>query len=329
MVLGPGDEILFANERQRDMMPLIDYVNRTYEDLFWASIAAGTIGNAAARARPKEWLEFSTFERHRARALQSINEYPWGWMAVTHRRLDDGNYIQMRFRVEPDSVDLLPEQTLLAAGRAAHENRTLRAALDAVHIGVGILDDAGQILFANAALRDTISRADVFTATGDVLILRDAVAGPAWTAAVRGAAVRGEASTLPLRRSDGMLAVMTGLTPGEHHGTAIVLTSPLRSELGSAIHDGLMAAFALTRAEAETVARMSVGQRPQEIAEARAGAVGTTYQHVAAAKRKLRKLELAPSSQADLVSMVLAVAATTRAPRRPNNERGNHDDHDS
>lgn len=329
MLLGPADEILFANDRQRTMMPCIDYADSSYADLFWAGFAAGTIGNAAARLRPQEWLDFSTFERHRARVLQSVNEYPWGCMAVTHRRLDDGNYLQMRFAIDPEAIDIMPETTLLAAARAAGEARALRHALDAVQIGVGILDVAGHVLFANASLTQDLARGDVMAApAGQVVARHEAVPG-AWRTAIATSAMDAATITMTLRRADGAAAIVAGLIPGEHTGTTILLTSPLRREFGDALHEGLVAAFALTRAEAEVMARMALGQRPQEIAEARSGAVGTTYQQVASAKRKLRALDLAPSSQADLVSAVLAVAASTRAPRRSLNQvEVSHDDDD-
>ena len=197
------------------------------------------------------------------------------------------------------------------------EERAALAALDALPIGVAIVDGSGHALFANRALQEIAGRKDGFLLVGG----RIAATDPTRTRALRGmaeAAAAGTRSpspgwtaTLP-RTTSAPLYVLTAPMPRPAKGPfarplAVVFVSDPDRPVETS-REVLQRLFGLTPAEAGVLEALVRGATVQEAAESLGVAVETARSQLKAIFAKS-----GTSRQAELVARVLASPAWLRA----------------
>jgi len=305
------DNVVWVNDRQRQILPCSDYNEETYEGLFWRAFHAGFLGNAGARERPAEFLALAAIER-RAAFAQTVNEYAGlGRVALTHRRLSSGHSIQLRFPI--DNVDASdPEAVLMAAVIATRDAAAMRYALDRVATGVVILDDASRLLYANAAAHEIVDQG--------ALVLDGAMLRPTnpddWGLWFRGldSAKAGErAPVMMLRDAEGSVAAAITFGPGHHPDTALGLVARLDAPMSADVAAAL-SRLGLSKSQAGVLELLAVGRTVEEIARQRGGSEKTVHIHLGDARKRLRANDLVVDSHVQLANLVLAIAAITRAP---------------
>lgn len=304
-----SDNIVWANARQREILPCSSYVGETYEGLFWSAYHAGFLGNAGAREHPTAFLSLAAIER-RAEFAQTINEYPrLGRVALTHRRFA-GYSLQLRFPI--DQVDTSdPEGVLMAAVIATRDAAAMRYALDRVSTGVIIVDGQSRLLYRNAAGEELARQGRLLSGDG-ILCPPQAAEWASWFSALEAAISGAWAPVILLSGGGGGLHTAVSFGPGKNPGTAILLISPLEARVAPDIGAGLTA-LGLSRSEASVLQLLAMGRTVEEIARQRDGAEKTVHIHLGNARRKLRVHELAADSHVQLANLVLAIAAITRA----------------
>lgn len=313
------DRVAWVNEHQRLIMPCSSYQDETYAGLFWAALNAGMTGNPAARQYPAEWLALATVARASEPWLQTLNHYRHGAMALTHRRIDRGWSMQIRFPVRPLDAQR-PGDLLVTSSAATREAEALRHALDRLDLGVAIVGLTGECLFANAALKDLVFRdAGIGMVAGRLRPTR-AYDRRWWHRALAAAGPSPNVRIIDDRT--GSPALVLSVTEGMHYGTAVALAAPVRPHIDAATTHSIVSLLDVPRPVAEVLTMMAMGETVDRIASTRDSTPGTVYQQVARAKRATanRRLEFAASSHVQLAALVLQIAATTGAPAARVNE---------
>jgi DNA-binding CsgD family transcriptional regulator len=311
LLLDPNDRVALANERQRQLMPVPEYVGLTYTELFWLLQRAGLLGNPAARANPSAWLEVSQIVRTTQTFTQTIYAYPTGRVAMSNRRLDNGWSIQLRHPVG-ELADVDPEAVLLTAVRATRDVAALRRALNRTEVGTAILTGSGARLYANDAFDDLVRKANgLVSAAGG----RVAAAHPDdeqhWQDALRAAVAGGRGLAL-LRRRGGTTALAVNLLPGEHENTVIVLAAVPRQRLSSPAADWLRE-LGLRASEVEVLGAMMQGMPTSAIASQLDVTPGTINAAISRARTALRDRGLSVDGPG-LLALALQMSTITRAP---------------
>lgn len=324
MLLDERDGIIWANSGQRLLMPAVNYDDRpTYDQLFYAALDRQMVGNAAAIARPAEWLVSGRREREMNELAFSINRYRWGHMVVSTRRLDSGGWLLLRFPTDATALGRLPERALIDAEQHRREAEALRHGLDSLSLGIAVIDSGARIGYANAAL---LALADA----GLGLRRLDGVLMPAhdgdrarWVMAL--AAASGGAQTIVLADVDGRACVGATISPGPHPGVMILVAAPLRPNVDRPVRDALVSALDLTPSEAVIVAELMAGRTAPDIAADTGQAQSTINNHIAGARRALRDIGIVVNQAAGIAAVSAQVAAITPRPGRAPLTQGDDD----
>ncbi len=308
------DNIVWVNDRQREIMPFTSYEGLSFRRLFWRALEAGQVGNPLARSRPAEWLEWTCLERQTTPLLQAVRTYPQGAMALLNRRLDDGSSIQIRYQVDA-AVPTETADLLAATSSARAELAALRHAIDRIEPALAILDATGAVMERNAAMIELVHQADILV-DGDRGLAPCSAAGVAiWTRAIAAAGIAPTPRTVVLPDAGGRPAAAATFSTGAGPGSVIVVIARLQP--GRVDHAAALAqeGLGISPVEAQVMAYLSAGYDAQEIA----AAMGMTPNHarnrIARAKQQLGRVNIVADSQAAIISLMLRLSSTARAPQ--------------
>ncbi|WP_298372576.1 hypothetical protein [Azospirillum sp.] len=317
LVYSKNDEIVWANDAQRALMPCSDYVDETYSSIFWKVFEAGFSGAKLAKDDPVSWLEGAIVSRNNSQNLDFINEYFWGRMLVSHIRLDDGVSVQARIDLKKSGLENYFRGETAGLGimwalQMQRDITNLQSALDGLAIAVGLVDGDGRILHKNTSFSDMLSACDGLYQSEDNIILAvdvcDDMVVKQSIKNVTGGLL--DSSFAPLRRATAPPLVMA-VTAGDVPGTAVLAVSRFGEDHESLVA-GIRQALGITPAEAAVIAGIGVGQSVAEIAVARNVTEKTTRNQVQSLRRALEGSRFAVGDLAGIASLVTKIAAITR-----------------
>lgn len=320
LVYGRNDEVLWANEGQRLLMPCTDYRDETFPSLFWKVLNAGMVGNKLAINNPSEWLASEIASRRVNQSLDSINTYPWGKMLFSQMSLDNGIIVQTRIDVKRAGIDCLSSSNCVGIGvplalQILKERKQFQSLLNSLSIAVCLLDRGRVSICSNSSfdelllegahlLRDEEGRVHAADHYDDMVfrqVVESAAAGSV------------DSMILPLRSANG--AVVAAISAGTVSGTAVLVVSRFGEDAAS-LAESIRQAFGITPAEADTMANIGLGRSVSQIAEDRNGAEKTVYNQIQRIRSNLKRSKFAADDLASIAALVVRIAAITRHPSR-------------
>lgn len=320
LVYGRNDEVLWANEGQRLLMPCSDYNDETYSSLFWKVLNAGMIGNKTAPIDPQGWLQYSNATRKNSPSLDFVNRYPWGQMLVSQVVLDNGMSIQARIDIRKAGIDQLSGSDGTGVGfslalQMVRERKWFQSALDSLSIGVCLLDRGGAVICSNTSFDEFLS--------GETHLIRDEQCriraidrydDMVFRQVVENAASGSVGSMIvPLRSASD--ALVAAISAGTVFGTAVLAVSRFGEDTAS-LAESIRQAFGLTPAEADTMANIGLGRSVSQIAEDRNGAEKTVYNQIQRIRSGLNRSKFAAHDLASIAGLAVRIAAITKPPTR-------------
>jgi DNA-binding CsgD family transcriptional regulator len=318
VIFDAEDRVLWANQEQREQWPCFQFrPEDTYKDLIYALVRHGFNGNPLAAENPRLYAETASCAR-RHTDMDFINVYPAGRMLVSHLRLDGGMSMQARVAVKATGMERYFDGAqnwlgVVWASKISEAFRGLQSALDAVGLAVGLVDQAKRLIHANAAFRLLAERGDGILETEDGIRAADRYDHIVLAQAVLAAcAGRKEPAIVPLRRPGAGDPHLLAVSPGASAGTAVLAVAAF-GEDQEEIRSALGRTFDLTPAEAHVTALLGAGLSVREIADARSVDPGTAYNQVKGIKARLRRSGFAAAGLGDITSLVMRIAAITRA----------------
>jgi DNA-binding CsgD family transcriptional regulator len=255
-------------------------------------------------ARPQRWFDYAGVTMLRGRDSAA---------AIGFARTGEGNVF------DDEALRLLgllaPHLTRVAAidrmlARERWTNHDLAAALGATRFGALVLDEAGRLLFANAAAETLLAKRDGIAAQNGMLAagratseLRATLAAAAKRGAARGGATfkveRGEERAPLILHALPLAGAARDTVRPPSAAAAIVLVVDPEAGLARSIA-AFAEAFGLTRAERQVLARLALGESPEAIAARLSTEIATIRSHLHRlfAKTGTRR-------QAELVALLL------------------------
>lgn len=322
LVFDHDDQILFANDAQRQMMPVCSYNSyETYSSFFWGAFNLGLTGNASVKNDPQGWLKTAIAARKSNPVLHFGNSYPWGKASCSNFCIDSGVSIQIRINLTESCISDFTDMQGMGLGamwaiRAQNEIRALKGALDSLGLAVGVINRNGKLLYRNASLIDLLESEDglLVSEDGFLVILDpcdDMVVSQAIEHITGGLINRAYA---PIRREAGsplIMSISSGTTPG----TAVLTISRFGEDMPE-IAGALKEVFGISPAEADVMAALGSGASVPDLAAKRGTSEGTIYNQVSKVKTALRRSEFAAPTLAGAAGLVQRIAAIARVPRR-------------
>ncbi len=235
-------------------------------------------------AQPQRWFDYAGVTMLRGRDSAA---------AIGFARTGEGNAfddeaLRLLGLLAPHLTRVTAIDRLLAQQR--WNNHDLAAVLGATRFGALVLDEAGRLLFANAAAEALLAKRDGIAAQNGLLAAGRATAD--LRAAVQAAGKRGTGrggATLKIERGDERAALILHVLP--LGGTAREVSRPpsaaaaivlvVDPEAGLARSIAVFAeAFGLTGAERQVLARLALGESPEAIAARSSTEIATVRSHL-------------------------------------------------
>ncbi|WP_376957720.1 hypothetical protein ABNQ39_11365 [Azospirillum sp. A26] len=318
LVYGRNDEVIWASDGQRKLMPCSDYVSETYSSLFWKVLDAGMVGNKLAFNDPSGWLEAAIKTRKNSPNLDFINTYSWGRMLISQIILDNGISIQARLDITKSGIDSIIGHDGAGFGvslalNIINDREKYQSVLNSLSISLALVGKSAQVIYKNSSFSDLLDVGDhvrideigcIYAADPyDDMVLRQVIENAAVGAV--------DSMILPLRSRTA--PVLAAVSAGSIPGTAVVAISRFGEDAAS-LCNSIRQAFGISPAEAETMVGIGLGRSVSQIANQRNGAEKTVYNQIHRVRESLRRSKFAVDDLVGIARLVTKISAISRPP---------------